>query len=273
MLLDLLDRHPRRGELFLRAHVDPVEAGPLDGRGRDPNMDLGRAGLEHELHDLLRGRRSDDRVVDEDDPFPAYVRLQRREFHPDATLAHVLIGRDEGAVDVPALHHAFAIGNTAMLRVAQRGRDPAVGHGDHDISFHRMLDRELMPHPLSCGVEQRVVHLAVGAREVDELEHAHRSAGRRRALSEPHALRVDDDHLSGFHLVLHDAIEGREGAALASHEITAILESSGDQRANPQGIAETENHGRREYRAGIGALDPAHRRGDGVLRSEVHIAH
>src|SRR5262245_29699970 len=86
----LIDRMGRGDELRLDGRIDAIEAGVIDRRRTDPDVDLARARAPEQLHDPLRGRAADDRVVDDDqalagDDLPHRIELDR---HP--AMAHPL---------------------------------------------------------------------------------------------------------------------------------------------------------------------------------------
>src|SRR5450759_3354441 len=98
---DLLDGVGRGDQLRLDLRVDPVEAGVVDGRRADPNMDLCRAGPAEQVDDRARRRTADDRIVHDDQPPTTNDLAKRRKLHGDASLAHRLGGLDERAARVP----------------------------------------------------------------------------------------------------------------------------------------------------------------------------
>ena len=89
-LADLLDRMGRRDQLGLDLGVDAVEAGVVDRRRADPEVDLGRAGLAQQGHDLAGGGAAHDRIVDDDQPLAGHDLAQRAQLDGDAALAHPL---------------------------------------------------------------------------------------------------------------------------------------------------------------------------------------
>ncbi len=70
MFPNLLDSTPRGGELVPSLHVYAQVAGGLNRGASDPDVDLPRSGMLHELHDLLHGGAADNAVVDEDYTLP-----------------------------------------------------------------------------------------------------------------------------------------------------------------------------------------------------------
>src|SRR3954447_6061909 len=119
---DLLDRHAVGDELGPGREVDTEEAGPLHGRGRDPDVDLGGAGLAQHAHQRALGVAAHDRVVDDDQALALDDFLQRVQLQPDAELADRLGRLDERTSDVRVLDQARAERDAGGLRVADGGR-------------------------------------------------------------------------------------------------------------------------------------------------------
>src|SRR5215211_4352464 len=69
---DLLDRQVRAYQLLWTIHVDAVVAGALDRGRRDPEVDLGSAGLEEQLDQLAARIAAYDGVVHDDHPVAFY---------------------------------------------------------------------------------------------------------------------------------------------------------------------------------------------------------
>ena len=92
-------------------------------------------------------------------------------------LAQVVVGLDEGAVHVAVLHEPFGVGDAALARVADGGRDAGVGHRDDEVGVDRRLHGQVAAHLEAAVGERAAVQPGVGAREVDELEDAHGGTG------------------------------------------------------------------------------------------------
>src|SRR5450830_1780145 len=87
-------------ELCLDLGVDAVEAWMVDRRRANAEVDLGRARLAQQSHDLAGCGAANDRVVHDDQPLARYHLVQRAQLDGDATLAHGLGGLNEGAARV-----------------------------------------------------------------------------------------------------------------------------------------------------------------------------
>src|SRR5215210_7192654 len=85
---NLLDRQVRSYQLVRTIHVDAVVAGALDRGRRDPEVDLGSAGLEEQLDQLVARVAAYAGVVHDDHPVALYDARPRVELEPDAALAH-----------------------------------------------------------------------------------------------------------------------------------------------------------------------------------------
>ncbi len=71
---------------------------------------------------------------------------------------------------------ALGVGDAALARVADGRRDAGVGHRDDEVGLDRRLPGEVAAHLEAAVGERAAVEPRVGAREVDELEDAHRRA-------------------------------------------------------------------------------------------------
>src|SRR5215210_2488107 len=146
---DLLHRQVRANELIRAVHVDAVVAGALDRGRRDPEVDLGSAGLEEKLDQLAARVAAYDGVVHDDHPVALYDARQRVELEPDAELAHPVGRLDEGPAHVAVLYEPLGVGYAAPLRVPYCGRDPRVRYRYYDVGLRRGFLGEELPHPLS----------------------------------------------------------------------------------------------------------------------------
>ena len=101
---------------------------------------------------------------------------QRVELHPQAVLAQLLAGLDEGARDVAVLDQAVVLRQAGRPRVAARGGVAGVGHGDHEVGVDRRLAPQDLAHRARARPDGVALEQRVGAREVDVLEDAERAA-------------------------------------------------------------------------------------------------
>ncbi|MBG9885241.1 hypothetical protein ABE10_01295, partial [Bacillus toyonensis] len=204
---------PVGDELVLRGHVDPVDVRMTDGRCGRGEDHRGRARVAGHLDDLLAGRATDDRVVDEQDVLAPELGRHRVELLPHALLSHRLTGHDEGPADVAVLVEALAILDAELAGDLHRRRAGGVRdrHDDVDLVERDVLrDRvgQTLPHPQTGLVDRDAVHDGVGTREIDVLEGAGGEGGVGRALpGEELALGRDEHGLSRLDLA-HDLVVG-----------------------------------------------------------------
>src|SRR5690606_16369505 len=133
-------------QLGARGEVDAVEAWPAHGRGGGPHMYLGRTGLAQHSHHGALCVAAHDRVVDVYEALAGDHLAQWVELEADAELADGLAGLDEGAAHIGVLHHALAVRDPGLLRVADRGGGPGLRGGDDEVRLDGMLAGELAAH-------------------------------------------------------------------------------------------------------------------------------
>ena len=134
-------------------------------------MHLDGTGLAQHADQRALGVAAHDRVVDHDQSLAADHLAQRVELEPDTELADRLRRLDERPADVGVLHQTLAVGDAGFLRVSHCCRGPRLGHPDHQIGVDGLL-----PCQPPTDVDPGAVHgtpgqRAVGAGEVDVLEH------------------------------------------------------------------------------------------------------
>src|SRR5437868_7910554 len=212
LLAHLIDGSSGRDELLGRADVHAHEAWEAHGRAGDPHVDLAGAGGAQAFDDAPRGGAAHDRVVDGYQSLAFDRPRQRIELEHDAGFAQRLVGLDEGPVDVTALHHRLAERDARSLRVADRSRRARVGEWNYHVGLDGRLLRELVAHPDARILELAVLEDRVWAREVDELEHAHRVLARRLEADAVNTMFVHHHHLAGLHLAHERRANGVKGA-------------------------------------------------------------
>ena len=238
----LVDGELRGQQLAPVARVDAVEARPLDGRRRDAQMHLGRAGLAQHLHELSLRGAAHDGVVDHDDALAGDVLAQRVELHAHRRLAHRLAGGDEAAADVAVLHQALAVRDAAHPSEAFSRRNPRLRYAHHHVGFDGCLHGELFAHTHPGLMDVVAVEHAVGPGEVDELEQAQgRLDGRLgERMRRPAPGRVDHDHLARVELShevrAHDVERGGLGG-----EHPTLFELAETQRPEAVRIADADH--------------------------------
>ena len=126
------------------------------------------------------------------------------------------------------------------MRVANRGRDPGVGHTDHDVGFDRGFAGQHLPNTHAVAVEGFAEETAVGPREIDHFEDA--ELGRLFRPTAAHRLRLTQPEVDDF-ARLDVPIEARandvEAAGLAAHHpagFTELTHVAKDQGANAMAI-------------------------------------
>ena len=180
-------------------------------------MDLLRPGLAQEVDYAGYRRAADYRVVDEYHALIAHGGGDDVELYPHGVLAAGLPGLDEGAADVLVLDEADAVGDAALLRVAEGGVEAGVGDADDDVRLHGVLEREEGARPLARRVDAAAVNHGVGAREVDELEDALGRLPAAVAAVGLYAVAGDGHYLAGLDVAQELRAYGVEGAALAGY--------------------------------------------------------
>ena len=160
-----------------------------DRRRGDAHVHLAGAGVAQHLHDLARRVAAHDRVVDDDEALARDDLGQRVELQPQAVLAQLLAGLDEGARDVAVLDEAVVLREAGRAREAARGgvaRVRAPGSRGRPRPAPPPQD---LAHPPARDLEHLAAQPRVRAREVDVLEHAERaplaSRARRRVQGSP----------------------------------------------------------------------------------------
>ena len=262
---DLARRAPVGDHLLARRHVDAVVAGMADRRRGDPHVDLGRARVAQHLHDLARRVAAHDRVVDDHEPPAAHDLGQRVELQPQAVLAQLLAGLDEGPRHVAVLDEAVVLGQAGRAREAARRGVAGVGHRDDEVGRRRgRLARQDLPHPPARGLQDVAAHARVGPREVDVLEDAEGLARALDDLARADAVLADRDELAGRDVAQPLGADDVEGARLGGDAV-AVADHAQHERAHAGGVAEGVDallgHDHRRE----GAVQARHDVGDRVL--------
>ncbi len=223
-------------------------------------MHLGGAGVE-EHRDELAGRvPADDRVVDDDDALALHL-AERVELHPDALLAHALLGLDERPRDVAVLDERLVVRDPGGLREADRRGRSAVGDADHEIRLGRCLLREPLAHAHARTVHLDAADTRVGACEVDVLEDAQSVASGRHGLGRVQPLLVDPDDLARPHVADDVGTDEIEGARLGGDD-PVLADLAERQRAKPERVTERDERPVDERGDRVRAFEPLHRRCD-----------
>ena len=236
-------------------------------------MDLARSrGLQH-LDDLLGRRAPHDRIVHEDHALAGHDRAHRVQLHLHAEVADGLLRFDERAADVVIAHEPHAVGDPALLRVAERREDPRVGHGHDHIGNDRMLPREAPAEGAPRLGDRLAEDGRVGSREIDVLEDAESRALPHRERCGSRPAGVEDHDLAGLDVAQRLRVDQVEGARLGRDDhrvrLAGHLEAAQRERPDPLRIARGDHSISREEDDRVRAADPAEglaQRADDVLR-------
>ena len=155
-----------------RGEVDAVEARPLHRRRRDPDVDLGRAGLAQHPDQRPLGVAAHDRVVDHHQALAGDHVAQRVQLEPDAELADGLAGLDEGTPDVGVLDQPLPVRDAGRLGVPDRRGRARLGHRDHQVGLGRVLPGQRTADLDPDRVQPRAGDQGVRPGQVDVLEQA-----------------------------------------------------------------------------------------------------
>src|SRR6185437_3700917 len=218
---------------------------------------------EH-LDDLGRGRAAHNGVIDQNDALALNLALIDVVLELDAEVADLVGGLDEGAADIVITDDAKLEWQLALGGIADGGRHAGIGHRNHDIGGDMAFARELGTDPLARLVDADPVHHAVGAREVDILEHAQPLA---HCLERPAAMEagaVDHDQLAGLDVTLEIGADNVERAGLRRHD-PRIAQPPQHQWPHAKRITYRDQPGLSQCRQRVSALDLTQRIDDAIL--------
>jgi hypothetical protein len=131
-------------------------------RAGDAHVHFAGAGIAHHLHDLHAGGAAHDRIVDQHDPLAFHQRAVGVVLALHIGMARAVRRLDEGAADIVRADDAQLERNAGLLRVAERGRHAAVGHGDHQIGIGGAFDGELRADRLAHLIDRTAAHQRSG---------------------------------------------------------------------------------------------------------------
>ena len=127
-LVDLLQRAAGGHQQLLVRDIGAEVARILEGRCRDHKVHLGSTGIPQQLDDAGRGGAAHDGVIHQHHALALDGAGHHVQLDAHAVLTLLLAALNEGAADVFVFDKADAVGDAALLRVAQRciqDRNPA----------------------------------------------------------------------------------------------------------------------------------------------------
>jgi hypothetical protein len=163
-------------------------------------VDLRGARVAQHLHDLARGVAAHDRVVHYHEPLARDDLAERVELHPQAVLAQLLAGLDEGAGHVAVLDQAVVARDPGGAGEAGGGGIAGVRHRDHQVGLDRRFAPEDLAHLAARDLRAVALEDRVGARKVDVLEHAEGAPLGLHQLARLDPARPERHHLARLHL-------------------------------------------------------------------------
>ena len=116
---DLFCRILRCDQLLSFRGIDTEEAGILDWRRADTELDLLGAGVPQKVNDDAARRAADDGVIDQYDAFPFDIHADRVQLHADSAFTLFLPRLDEGTAHVLILEQPFYEGDAGSSGIAK----------------------------------------------------------------------------------------------------------------------------------------------------------
>ena len=231
-------------------------------------MDFLRSGVPQQLDDAGGGGAAHDGVIHQHHPLALDGAGHDVQLDADAVLALLLAALNEGAADVFILDEADAVGDAALLRVAEGRIKAGVRHTDDHIGLHGVFLCEEAACLLAGLMHRAALNDAVGAGEVDELEDAHLAVGTAAVVfdgAQLTSLGVGDDDLARLHIPQQRRTDGVQRTALAGEGIAAAGQGADAQGPVAPGVAGRDELGGRHDHKAVSALEDIHRLADGDL--------
>src|SRR5947207_5700727 len=255
MVTYLLDVVARRNQFLLTGRIDPVITGTGDGGRRHAEMNLGGARVADQLHQGPARRAPHDRIVDHDDLLTLEDLAHGIELDLDLRHAAGLRGVNERAADVMVANQRVLQLDPGLLRETERHGVGRIGHRKHAVRPRgRMLAGQLVPQGPAYAVHGPVEYGAVGARKVDQLEHAAAPRPRQQRRQLVHLIALDADEVPGLELPHDRRASDVERARFGRHD-PAASQATEHERPEAAGIDDgvaraTDGHEQR-----VGAFD------------------
>ena len=194
-------------------------------------MHLRSPRLPQQGHDLPGGGAPDNGIVHQHHPFPLHAASQRPQLDAHRLLPAALARGDEGAADIAVFHQPHPIGDAGLLRIAQGGVQPGVGHTDHHIGLRRVLLGQEAPRPKPGLMDALAADGGVRPGKVDVFKNAQVSAARRWRLDSAHLPVLHRHDLAGAQLPLEPGPHRVQGAALGGehHDLSPAAHAQGPE--------------------------------------------
>ena len=223
-------------------------------------MDFSGSALAEVDHAGPRRRAAHDGVIDNDHAFAADRVADEVEFHPHVEVADHLRGLQESAADVMVAHESVGQRNAARLGITLRRVVARVGHRHDDVRRDGTGSRETAPHLDAHLGHVAAAQVAVGPREIDELENAEGRRGRSERAQRADTIGIDDDNLAGFDLAHELRADEIEGARFGRQHMR-LAEAPEHERTESTRIAHADQRFGCEHDEAEGTLERAERGG------------
>ena len=271
-LVDLLHAAPGGDQVFFVGDIGAEIAGVDKGRGADAVMHFLGACFAQQADGASAGGAAHDGVIDQDNALVLDGGGDGVQLDAHAALALGLGGLDKGTSDILVLDKAHAVGDAALLGVAQRGVQTGVRRADDDIRFHGMLLRQKTSGLQAGFVYAGAFDHAVGAGKVDVLKHAQGVGGNAAvAVQTAQTVAVGDHDLAGAHIAHKLGADGIQTAGFAGKDPALVVGQSADaQRAEAVGVARGDQLGVGHNDQTVRTLDVVHRAADRHLNVGGH---
>src|ERR1700736_6448874 len=245
------------GKQFLTlGRVNAIEARMRCRGACYPHVDLFRGRRAQHLNDLYRRRTAHNRVIYQNDAFSRDQATIGVVFHFHANLAHSVGRLNECASDVVTENDPQVEWDTALLSVADSGRNARIRNRDYHVRFGRGFLREFHTDIPSDNINSLSFNHRIGTSEINMLEYAKPARSNGERTDAPNCLPIDDNKLTRFNIADEFGTDDIQGARLAREDVAA-LQSAQYQRTYAVWITHAEHCFRRQAYERISALDLA----------------